>query len=75
MKKLFAALAAAAMLASLCGCGNVDDGIVTSSPDTKPVPTAITGTHVPQDTGMGTDMPKVTAGNAVTAPPSMSAME
>ena len=63
MKKLLASLFAAAMLASLAGCG--DDGVVTDSPDTKPVPTAITGTHMPQ----------VSGSDSVTAPPSMSAME
>ena len=64
MKKLLASLFAAAMLASLAGCGDADDGVVTDSPD-KPVPTAITGTHMPQ----------VSGSDSVTAPPSMSAME
>ena len=65
MKKLLASLFAAAILASLAGCGDADDGVVTDSPDTKPVPTAITGTHMPQ----------VSGSDSVTAPPSMSAME
>ena len=43
MKKLLASLFAAAMLASLAGCGDADDGVVTDSPDTKPVPNGHNG--------------------------------
>ncbi len=73
MKKLFAALFAAAMLVSLAGCGNADDGIVGASPGAGSVPTAIPGTHVPQATS--SHMPQPSGGGTATAAPSMSAME
>ncbi len=65
-KKLAIALIGAAALASLAGCGNVDDGLVKDTPgDNAPLPTAITGTNSPTQT----------TGTPATTAPSMSAME
>ena len=53
-KKLAIALAAAALIASLAGCGDGGDGAVTDAP----VPTtAHTSTHTPAH---GSEMPAVT---------------
>ena len=71
--KLAIALALAALLGSLAGCGEVEDGMVSDAP-TAPVHSTLP-TASPAHTSDTPVDPPLTAQDTMTTAPSMSAMD